>query len=172
MKESITIIEFVAFGGTPSNTSLFGTQQNANTSLFGTGATTSAFGQANKPTSFGFGATTGNSLFGQPQQTVQQTTPFGQASTTANTSLFGTGGGKFSLTFIYRVFWAMSRKIRKTENTFAIAVIFFPSYQFTGWEFSLEFNSLLKISFREFFTKSAMRVSNRNIEFFWSIPDI
>lgn len=84
---------FGGFGTPAATTSLFGTQQNANSSLFGTGGTTSAFGQATKPAGFGFGSTTGSSLFGQPQQTVQQTTPFGHANTTANTSLFGAPGG-------------------------------------------------------------------------------
>ncbi|KAK0182886.1 hypothetical protein PV327_000973 [Microctonus hyperodae] len=83
---------FGGFGATTPNTNLFGTQQNANTNLFGTSGTTSAFGQAAKPAGFGFGAATGNSLFGQPQQTVQPTTPFGQTNTAANTSLFGTTG--------------------------------------------------------------------------------
>ncbi|XP_043271546.1 nuclear pore complex protein Nup98-Nup96 isoform X2 [Venturia canescens] len=84
---------FGAFGGTGANTSLFGTQQNANTNLFGTSATTSAFGQANKPAGFGFGAPASNNLFGQPQSGLQQATPFGQTSTAANTSLFGNTGG-------------------------------------------------------------------------------
>ncbi|XP_057338404.1 nuclear pore complex protein Nup98-Nup96 [Microplitis mediator] len=84
---------FGGFGATPTNTNLFGTQQNANTSLFGTNNTTSAFGQANKPAGFGFASTSGTSLFGQPQQNIQQTTPFGQTNTTASTGLFGTQGG-------------------------------------------------------------------------------
>ncbi|XP_015116191.1 nuclear pore complex protein Nup98-Nup96 [Diachasma alloeum] len=84
---------FGGFGTSTANTSLFGTQQNANTSIFGTGGTTSAFGQTQKPAGFGFGASTGTSLFGQTQQPVQQTTPFGQMNNTANTSLFGNPGG-------------------------------------------------------------------------------
>ncbi|XP_034945165.1 nuclear pore complex protein Nup98-Nup96 [Chelonus insularis] len=84
---------FGAFGTTGANTSLFGAQQNANTNLFGTNNTTSAFGQSNKTTGFGGFGGTSTSLFGQPQQTVQQTTPFGQTNTTGNTSLFGTPSG-------------------------------------------------------------------------------
>ncbi|XP_066587580.1 nuclear pore complex protein Nup98-Nup96 isoform X2 [Prorops nasuta] len=85
-----------SFGGfttTNTNTNLFGAQQNANTNLFGSTTATPAFGQANKPTGFGFGGTTGNTLFGQPQQQQQQPTPFGQANTNTNTNLFGTTGG-------------------------------------------------------------------------------
>ncbi|XP_063987774.1 nuclear pore complex protein Nup98-Nup96 [Diachasmimorpha longicaudata] len=84
---------FGGFGTSTANTSLFGTQQNANTSIFGTGGTTSAFGQTQKPAGFGFGTSTGTSLFGQPQQPVQQATPFVQMNNTANTSLFGNPGG-------------------------------------------------------------------------------
>lgn len=84
---------FIGFGTTNTNTNLFGTQQNASTNLFGTSTATSAFGQSNKPAGFGFGATSGTNLFGQPQQSTQQTTPFGQSSTTGNTNLFGTTPG-------------------------------------------------------------------------------
>ncbi|KAG6800055.1 nuclear pore complex protein Nup98-Nup96 isoform X2 [Apis mellifera caucasica] len=84
---------FGGFGTTNTNTNLFGTQQNASTNLFGTSTATSAFGQSNKPAGFGFGATSGTNLFGQPQQSTQQTTPFGQSSTTGNTNLFGTTPG-------------------------------------------------------------------------------
>lgn len=85
---------FIAgFGTTNTNTNLFGSQQNPGTNLFGTSTTTPAFGQANKPAGFSFGATSGTNLFGQPQQTAQQTTPFGQTASTANTNLFGTTPG-------------------------------------------------------------------------------
>ncbi|KAK1124571.1 hypothetical protein K0M31_005949 [Melipona bicolor] len=84
---------FGGFGTTNTNTNLFGTQQNASTNLFGTNTATSAFGQSNKPAGFGFGTTSGTSLFGQSQQSTQQTTPFGQSSTTGNTTLFGTTPG-------------------------------------------------------------------------------
>ncbi|XP_043467804.1 nuclear pore complex protein Nup98-Nup96 [Leptopilina heterotoma] len=112
---------FGAFGNTNTNANLFGAQPAVSTNLFGT-TSTLAFGQANKPSGFGFGATTNTTLFGQPQQTPQQTTPFGQANkpagfgfgatpstnlfgqaqqttpfgqtnTAANTSLFGNAGG-------------------------------------------------------------------------------
>ncbi|XP_076242431.1 nuclear pore complex protein Nup98-96 isoform X2 [Calliopsis andreniformis] len=81
---------FGGFGTTNTNTNLFGSQQNASTSLFGTSSGTSAFGQSNKPAGFSFGATSGTNLFGQPQQSAQQTTPFGQTAATGNTNLFGT----------------------------------------------------------------------------------
>ncbi|XP_017793152.1 PREDICTED: nuclear pore complex protein Nup98-Nup96 [Habropoda laboriosa] len=81
---------FGGFGTTNTNTNLFGSQQNAGTNLFGTSTATSAFGQSNKPAAFSFGATSGTNLFGQPQQSPQQTTPFGQSSTAGNTNLFGT----------------------------------------------------------------------------------
>ncbi|XP_053983481.1 nuclear pore complex protein Nup98-Nup96 isoform X4 [Hylaeus volcanicus] len=85
---------FGGFGTTNTNTNLFGSpQQNPSTSLFGTNATTSAFGQSNKSAGFSFGTTTGANLFGQPQQPTQQTTPFGQTNTTANTNLFSTAPG-------------------------------------------------------------------------------
>lgn len=84
---------FGGFGTTNTSTNLFGTQQNASTNLFGTNPGTSAFGQANKPAGFSFGTTSGTNLFGQPQQPAQQTTPFGQQNTTANTNLFGTNTG-------------------------------------------------------------------------------
>lgn len=112
---------FGGFGNTNTNANLFGAQPAASTNLFGT-TTTLAFGQANKPGGFGFGATNNTTLFGQPQQTpqqttpfgqtnkpagfgfgatpstnlfgqTQQTTPFGQTNTTANTNLFGNPGG-------------------------------------------------------------------------------
>lgn len=86
----------VGFGTTNTNSNLFGSQQNASTSLFGTSTATSAFGQSNKPAGFSFGATSGTNLFGQPQQSTQQTTPFGQtSSSTGNTNLFGTTPGKY-----------------------------------------------------------------------------
>ncbi|CAK9815503.1 Nuclear pore complex protein Nup98-Nup96 [Anthophora plagiata] len=81
---------FGGFGTTNTNTNLFGSQQNAGTNLFGTSTAPSAFGQSNKPAAFSFGATSGTNLFGQPQQSPQQTTPFGQSSTAGNTNLFGT----------------------------------------------------------------------------------
>ncbi|KZC05431.1 Nuclear pore complex protein Nup98-Nup96 [Dufourea novaeangliae] len=81
------------FGTTNTNTNLFGNQQNPGTSLFGTNTATSAFGQSNKPAGFSFGTTSGTNLFGQPQQTTQQTTPFGQTNATGNTNLFGTTPG-------------------------------------------------------------------------------
>ncbi|XP_011505770.1 PREDICTED: nuclear pore complex protein Nup98-Nup96 [Ceratosolen solmsi marchali] len=85
---------FGGFGGTNTNSTLFGAQQNANTNLFGTSNSTPAFGQTNKPATFGFGQATGTSLFGQPQQQVtQQTTPFGQTTASGNTGLFGTTSG-------------------------------------------------------------------------------
>nr|XP_033206829.1 nuclear pore complex protein Nup98-Nup96 isoform X2 [Bombus vancouverensis nearcticus] len=84
---------FGGFGTTNTNTNLFGSQQNASTNLFGTNTATSAFGQSNKPAGFGFGTTSGTNLFGQPQQSTQQTTPFGQSSTTGNTNLFGATPG-------------------------------------------------------------------------------
>lgn len=88
---------FGAFGNTNTNANLFGAQPTASTNLFGTTTVTPAFGQANKPAGFGFGAATNTGLFGQTQQTPQQTTPFGQANkpagfgfgATTNTSLFG-----------------------------------------------------------------------------------
>ncbi|EZA58163.1 hypothetical protein DMN91_011854 [Ooceraea biroi] len=89
---------FGGFGTTNTSTNLFGSQQNASTNLFGTSTGTSAFGQANKPAGFSFGTTTGTNLFGQPQQNAQQTTPFGQASTTTSTNLFGTSTGFGSTT--------------------------------------------------------------------------
>ncbi|XP_051164466.1 nuclear pore complex protein Nup98-Nup96 [Leptopilina boulardi] len=87
---------FGAFGNTNTNANLFGNQTAVSTNLFGT-TSTLAFGQANKPAGFGFGATGNSTLFGQPQQTPQQTTPFGQANkpagfgfgATASTNLFG-----------------------------------------------------------------------------------
>ncbi|XP_017760409.1 PREDICTED: nuclear pore complex protein Nup98-Nup96 isoform X3 [Eufriesea mexicana] len=86
-----------SFGGfgtnTNTNTNLFGTQQNASANLFGPSTATSAFGQSNKPAGFSFGPTSGTNLFGQPQQSTQQTTPFGQSSTTGNTNLFGATPG-------------------------------------------------------------------------------
>lgn len=85
----------IGFGTTNTNTNLFGSQQNASTNLFGTNTATSAFGQSNKPAGFGFGTTSGTNLFGQPQQSTQQTTPFGQSSTTGNTNLFGATPGMF-----------------------------------------------------------------------------
>nr|XP_034193442.1 nuclear pore complex protein Nup98-Nup96 [Osmia lignaria] len=84
---------FGGFGTTNTNTNLFGSQQNAGTNLFGTSTPTSAFGQSNKPAGFSFGSTSGTNLFGQPQQSTQQTTPFGQSNTTGNTNLFGTTPG-------------------------------------------------------------------------------
>ena len=84
---------FGGFGTTSTNTNLFGSQQNASTNLFGSNTATSAFGQSNKPAGFGFGTTSGTNLFGQPQQSAQQTTPFGQSSTTGNTNLFGATPG-------------------------------------------------------------------------------
>ncbi|XP_033343033.1 nuclear pore complex protein Nup98-96 isoform X1 [Megalopta genalis] len=84
---------FGGFGTTNTNTNLFGNQQNASTSLFGATTGTSAFGQSNKPGGFSFGASTGTNLFGQPQQTTQQTTPFGQTNSTGNTNLFGSTPG-------------------------------------------------------------------------------
>ncbi|XP_076757101.1 nuclear pore complex protein Nup98-96 isoform X2 [Xylocopa sonorina] len=84
---------FGGFGTTNTNTNLFGTQQNASTNLFGTNTATPTFGQSNKPAGFSFGATSGTNLFRQPQQSTQQTTPFGQSSTTGNTNLFGTTPG-------------------------------------------------------------------------------
>ncbi|XP_033229340.1 nuclear pore complex protein Nup98-Nup96-like [Belonocnema kinseyi] len=88
---------FGAFGNTNTNANLFGAQPTASTNLFGTTTVTPAFGQANKPAGFGFGAPANTGLFGQTQQTPQQTTPFGQANKPAgfgfggstNTSLFG-----------------------------------------------------------------------------------
>ncbi|PNF16103.1 Nuclear pore complex protein Nup98-Nup96 [Cryptotermes secundus] len=82
--------------GFPSSTTgsnLFGSQPNANTSLFGTSGT-SAFG-ANKPAFGGFGTSTGSGLFGQQQQQQQtQATPslFGQSAGTTSTGIFGSGG--------------------------------------------------------------------------------
>ncbi|XP_026668597.1 nuclear pore complex protein Nup98-Nup96 isoform X2 [Ceratina calcarata] len=84
---------FGGFGTTNTSTNLFGTQQNAGTNLFGTSTAAPAFGQANKPAGFSFGATSGTNLFGQPQQSTQQTTPFGQTNTTGNTNLFGSTPG-------------------------------------------------------------------------------
>ncbi|XP_076670713.1 nuclear pore complex protein Nup98-96 isoform X2 [Andrena cerasifolii] len=85
---------FGGFGTTNTNSNLFGSQQNASTSLFGTTTATSAFGQSNKPAGFSFGTTSGTNLFGQPQQSTQQTTPFGQSSSsTGNTNLFSTTPG-------------------------------------------------------------------------------
>lgn len=84
---------FGAFGTTNTNTNLFGAQQNATPNLFGTSTATSAFGQANKTGGFSFGAPATSNLFGQPQQTSQQVTPFGQTNTTGNTNLFGTSTG-------------------------------------------------------------------------------
>ncbi|XP_076648860.1 nuclear pore complex protein Nup98-96 isoform X2 [Halictus rubicundus] len=84
---------FGGFGTTNTNTNLFGNQQNASTSLFGANTATSAFGQSNKPGGFSFGASSGTNLFGQPQQTAQQTTPFGQTNNAGNTNLFGATPG-------------------------------------------------------------------------------
>ncbi|XP_003699361.2 nuclear pore complex protein Nup98-96 isoform X2 [Megachile rotundata] len=83
---------FGGFGTTNTNTNLFGSQQTASTNLFGTNTATSAFGQSNKP-GFNFGGNSGTNLFGQPQQSTQQTTPFGQTNTAGNTNLFGTTPG-------------------------------------------------------------------------------
>ncbi|XP_076223449.1 nuclear pore complex protein Nup98-96 isoform X2 [Nomia melanderi] len=84
---------FGGFGTTNTNTNLFGSQQNASTSLFGANTATSAFGQSNKSAGFSFGATSGTNLFGQPQQTTPQATPFGQSNSTGNTNLFGATPG-------------------------------------------------------------------------------
>lgn len=86
----------VIFAGFPSSTTgsnLFGSQQNANASLFGANVT-SAFG-ANKPAFGGFGTSTGTGLFGQQQQQQQtQAAPslFGQSTGATNTGIFGSGG--------------------------------------------------------------------------------
>lgn len=86
---------FGGFSSPNTNTGLFGSQQNANTSLFGASNPTPAFGQATKPPVFGFGASPGTALFGQAQQPAQQTAPslFGSSSTAANTGLFGNTTG-------------------------------------------------------------------------------
>ncbi|XP_032457779.1 nuclear pore complex protein Nup98-Nup96 isoform X2 [Nasonia vitripennis] len=90
---SATSSSFGGFGNTSTTTPLFGSQQNANTNLFGTTNSTSTFGQTNKPTTFGFGQSTGAGLFGQTQQTIQQSTPFGQSNAPSNTGLFGSTSG-------------------------------------------------------------------------------
>ncbi|XP_033208238.1 nuclear pore complex protein Nup98-Nup96-like isoform X2 [Belonocnema kinseyi] len=83
---------FGGFGGTNTNANLFGTQQTANTNLFGA-SSAPAFGQVTKPAGFGFGTSTNTNLFGQPQQTSQQTTPFGQTNPSTNAGLFGSTTG-------------------------------------------------------------------------------
>jgi hypothetical protein len=87
-------LRYIIFIGFPSSTTggnLFGSQPNANTSLFGTSG--SAFG-ANKPAFGGFGTATGTGLFGQQQQPQPQATQslFGQTAGTTSTGIFGSAG--------------------------------------------------------------------------------
>jgi hypothetical protein len=94
-------LRYIIFIGFPSSTAgsnLFGSQPNANTSLFGTSG--SAFG-ANKPAFGGFGTSTGTGLFGQQQQQQTQPTPslFGQTAGTTSTGIFGSGGEHIFLFF-------------------------------------------------------------------------
>lgn len=82
------------FGTTAQQpTNLFGTQQNAGSSLFSSG-TSSAFG-ANKPafgSTFGTGTT---GIFGTQQPTQTTSSLFGQTTPATGTSLFGSGTSTF-----------------------------------------------------------------------------